>query len=289
MKVLLLINARSGLKNSKNHVVDVIDIFCKKGYEVSARVTQGENDAYNYLMDHQGQYDLVCVFGGDGTLNMVTNAMMRMEEKPLLGYFPSGTMNDFASNLDLGTDFTEIAEKICQENAVSFDVGKFNDTYFNYVAAFGAMCDVPFTTKRESKEVLGSLAYILEGISKVPDVKPHHITYTVDGETFTKDILFGLVYSGNRVAGMELTDKKTSTLDDGKFNVMIVEYVPSIFNAPDIFSTLIQHDRFFNLYSTDHISLDFEEDLVWTVDGEEARPGTHADITNCHNALNILV
>ena len=289
MKVLLLINAKSGMKNSKNHIVDVIDIFCKNGYDVSARVTQGGNDAYNYLMDHQDLYDLVCVFGGDGTLNMVSNAMMRMEKKPLLGYFPSGTMNDFASNFELGTDFKQIAERICRGNAAYFDVGKFNDTYFNYVAAFGTMCDVPFTTKRESKELLGNMAYILEGIGKLPEVKSHHITYKVNGRKYTKDILFGLIYSGNRVAGMELTDKKTSTVNDGKFNVMIVEYVPTIFNAPDVFSTLIQHDRFFHTYSTDHISLDFEEDLVWTVDGEEARPGTHADVSICHNALSILV
>ena len=83
---------------------------------------------------------------------------MRKEQKPLLGYFPSGTMNDFGSNFDLGNDLKTIAEKIVLKQEKPFDVGLFNDRYFNYVAAFGAMCDVPFTTDRNAKEVLGNIA-----------------------------------------------------------------------------------------------------------------------------------
>ena len=47
MKLLLLINARSGLKNSKADLIKVIDIFCAHGYDVSAYVTQKQNDATN--------------------------------------------------------------------------------------------------------------------------------------------------------------------------------------------------------------------------------------------------
>ena len=131
MKLLMLINAKSGLKNSKAHLIDVLDIFCREGYEVTGYVTQRKNDAYEYLMKNEVKYDVVCVFGGDGTMNEVTNALMRKEYKPLLGYFPSGTMNDFGSNFDLGNDFRQIAEKICKHNERSFDVGLFNDSYFN--------------------------------------------------------------------------------------------------------------------------------------------------------------
>ena len=144
--MLLMINARSGLKRSKAELLDVIDIFCREGYAVTAYVTQKHGDAYEYLMKNRVRYDVVCVFGGDGTMNEVTNAMMKKKHQPLLGYFPSGTMNDFGSNFDLGSNFKEIAEKICKGHIREFDVGNFNGRYFNYVAAFGAMCDVPFTT-----------------------------------------------------------------------------------------------------------------------------------------------
>ncbi|MCR4854771.1 MAG: YegS/Rv2252/BmrU family lipid kinase [Erysipelotrichaceae bacterium] len=288
MKLLMLINAKSGLKNSKANLLPVIDVFCKNGYAVSVYVTQKPNDAYDYLMKNRVRYDVVCVFGGDGTMNEVTNALMRKEYKPLLGYFPSGTMNDFGSNFDLGNDFKKIAERICEGHIRSFDVGKLNGRYFNYVAAFGAMCDVPFTTNREVKETLGNIAYILEGIGKLPEVRMHKVKYTIGSRTYKRDVLFGLIYSGNRVAGMELEDKKKSSIDNGLFNVLIVDYVPTIFNAPDLLSTILQQEKFIHRYHTDHISFEFEDDIIWTLDGEEAKVKDKAEITITKKALRLL-
>ncbi|MBR4421737.1 MAG: YegS/Rv2252/BmrU family lipid kinase, partial [Erysipelotrichaceae bacterium] len=234
------------------------------------------------------KYDIVCVFGGDGTMNEVTNALMQKDHKPLLGYFPSGTMNDFGSNFELGNDLKTIAERICLRNERPFDVGRFNDRYFNYVAAFGAMCDVPFTTDRETKERLGNIAYILEGISKLPDIKQIDIRYTVKGKTYKRKALFGLVYSGNRVAGMQLETKSRSSTDDGLFNVLIVDYVPTIFEAPDILTVLIQNKTHIHRFRTDDITFEFDEKVIWTLDGEEAHVDHKAEITIINKALKLL-
>lgn len=289
MKLLMLINAKSGLKNSKSNLLSVMDIFCRNGYDLSVYVTQKPNDAYEYLMKSRVKYDVICVFGGDGTMNEVSNALMKKEHKPLLGYFPSGTMNDFGSNFELGSDFKAIAERICEGNIREFDVGKFNDRYFNYVAAFGAMCDVPFTTNRDAKETLGNIAYILEGISKLPEIRQHKVKYSINGKEYRKNVLFGLIYSGNRVAGMELEDKKKSHIDDGLFNVLIIDYVPSFFDVPDLLSTILQQKKFIHRYHTDHITLEFEDDVVWTLDGEEAKvKNNKAEITITNKALRLL-
>ena len=288
MNVLLLINARSGHKNSKIQLLSVVDILCAHAYDVKVYVTQRQRDAYDYLLKNQGNFDIVCVFGGDGTMNEVTNALMHMEKKPKLGYFPSGTMNDFGSNFELGSDLAKITERICEGNERPFDVGQCNDIYFNYVAAFGAMCDVPFSTTRESKELLGNIAYIIEGISRLPEVTSHALTYTVDGKENQCDILFGLIYSGNRVAGMEIDDKDEATIDDGLFNVLLVEYVPTFFNAPDVFTILMQSDRFIHRFKTDQISLRFEDDLPMTLDGEKFEANGHCDIIMHEKALKLL-
>ncbi|MBR4462745.1 MAG: YegS/Rv2252/BmrU family lipid kinase [Erysipelotrichaceae bacterium] len=288
MKLLMLINARSGMKNSKAKLLDAIDVFCAHGYAVTVYVTQAPNDAYEYLKHNKVRYDIICVFGGDGTMNEVTNALMLKKEKPLLGYFPSGTMNDFGSNFDLGSDIKAIAERICKGDEIAFDVGCFNGRYFNYVAAFGAMCDVPFTTDRDAKERLGNIAYILEGIGKLPEVKPIDIRYSAKGKTYKRNVLFGLVYSGSRVAGMQLETKSRSNIDDGMFNVLIVEYVPTLFDAPDILTTLIQNKKYIHRFQTDHIVFEFDEHVIWTLDGEEARPGNKAEITIINKALKLL-
>lgn len=279
---------KSGIKNSKNNLLDAIDVFCKNGYDVTTYVTQKRNDAYEYLMNNTVKYDIVCIFGGDGTMNEVSNALMHKKNKPLLGYFPSGTMNDFSSNFNLDSDFRKLAEKICQKRVHEFDVGQFNDRYFNYVAAFGAMCDVPFTTDRNAKETLGNIAYIIEGINKLSNIKKVNVEYVVNNKTYHSDVLFGLIYSGNRVAGMQLADKKTARIDDGMFNVLIVDYVPTFFEAPDILSTLINQDKYIHTFRTDKISLKFKSKTVFTLDGEEAKVKDHVEIKIHKKALKLL-
>ena len=284
----MLVNKNSGQKNSKARLVDVVDMFCSKGYDVTAYVTQAKGDAKRYLIKSRTHYDLVCVFGGDGTMNEVSNALMKKKYKPMLAYFPSGTMNDFGSNFDLDADIVKTAERVCEKNIKYFDVGKINNQYFNYVAAFGAMCDVPYTTDRGTKEVLGNIAYILEGLSKVPDIKSHHVKYYINGKSYESDALFGLIYSGSRVAGMQLESKENAQVDDGYFNVLIVDYVPSLFGSPDLISTVLSSDKYIHRYHCKKIKLDFDDDVVWTIDGEDASHiKHHVDIEIINKALSL--
>ena len=89
---------------------------------------------------------------------------------------------------------------------------------------------------------------------------------------------------------MELEDKNKAKVDDGKFNVLMVDYIPSIFETSDLLSYLLQRNRLIHRYQTDHITLEFEDDdTVWTLDGEKA--GTtdrKAEITIINKALRLL-
>ena len=288
MKVLMIINLKSGMRNSKNSLLDAIEVFSNNGYEVVTYMTKGKNDAYDYLVNCKKKYDLICVAGGDGTLNEVTNALMRKKNKPLLGYFPSGTMNDFASNFNLDNNFKEIAQKICIGKIHEFDVGKLNNRYFNYVFAFGNMCDIPYTTDRGSKEALGSIAYFIEGVSKLSEIKRNHIKYTINNKTYESDILFGFIYSGNRVAGIQLESKSKARVDDGLFNVVIVDYVPSIIEVPDLLTTLINNKEHIHRFTTDKIILESQDDLICTLDGEEAKVKNKVEIKLINKALKLL-
>ena len=87
---------------------------------------------------------------------------------------------------------------------------------------------------------------------------------------------------------MELEDKKRSRIDDGMFNVLIVDYVPTVFNAPDLLSTILLQDKFIHRYRCKAITLEFEEDVVWTLDGEEAKVKDKAEIFITNKALRIL-
>ena len=287
MKLLMIINNNSGLKNSKAGLLDAIDVFCANGYSVTTYITQKQNDAYDYLMKNRIDYEVICVFGGDGTLNEVSNALMRKKNKTPIGYFPSGTMNDFGSNFNLGNDFRQIAERICLNHVSYFDVGKCNDRYFNYVAAFGAMCNVPYSTDRKAKEKFGTLAYIFEGVNNLDTIKPINAKVTIDNKTRNMKLLFGLIFSGGRVAGRQLVSKSRSKLDDGTFNILLVDYVDSLFDLPDLFQILTEPNKHLHKYKASELTIEFEGDVAWTLDGEEGEFDKLVNIKNFNKALSI--
>lgn len=287
-KLLMIINVHSGTKNSKNQVLDAIDVFCKNGYSVTTYIPQAVNDAYLYLSKNKVKYDIICAFGGDGTLNEVTNALMHYENKPMIGYFPSGTMNDFGSNFNLNVDFKTIAENICKDQYKEFDVGQFNNKYFNYVAAFGAMCDVPYTTNRQAKMTFGTLAYIFEGMSKLDTIKPTRVKVTINGKSKDMKVLFGLIFSGGRVAGQQLVSKNRSSIDDGEFNILLVDYVDTLFfDIPNVIETLAEHSKYIHRYKASEIKLEFEEEVAWTIDGEKAEANKIINIKNINKAMKL--
>lgn len=283
----MIINNQSGLTNSKTSILDAMEVFCKNGYTITTYLTQGPNDACNYIKKDRNKYEIVCVFGGDGTLHEVTNGLMSKKNKPMIGYFPTGTMNDFGSNFNLNISFKEIAENICNNDYQEFDVGDCNGEYFNYVAAFGALCDVPYTTSRSAKKTFGSLAYIFEGMTKLDTIKPIDVKYTIDGKTREKKILFGLVFSGGRVAGQQLVSKAKSKINDGEFNILMVEYVEGLFDIPNYLSILVEQNKYVHRYKASEINLEFKQDVNWDLDGEEAKLGNNVNIKNIHNALKI--
>lgn len=112
-KVLLLINPNSGKKNSKGQLLDVLNEFASHNYQMEVYVSQKQMDICHYIEARGEEFDVVAVFGGDGTLNEATNGLMKLEYKPIISYFPTGTMNDFGTNFGLTNDMLQCAKIAC--------------------------------------------------------------------------------------------------------------------------------------------------------------------------------
>lgn len=289
-KLLFVINPKSGRKGSKKNLIDALEVFSKNNYFVEVYITKGKLDAYHYIKENGAKYDVVAVCGGDGTANEATNALMEIEKDIPLGYFPMGTMNDFGSNFGLTNDFKETANKICEGKTEEFDVGLFENRYFNYVAGFGAFCDVSYTTDAESKQTLGNLAYIIEGISKLPNLRPYHTKLDIDGEKIEMDILFGLIINGNRVAGLELVEKNDQSYRDGLFDVLLIEHTPKPLELINYLGMLNPNEKtkYIHRYKGSKIIIETDEPLSWTLDGEGFETDGKVEISNYNKELKIF-
>lgn len=289
-KVLVLINPNSGKKNSKESVLDVLNVFSANNYQMEIYLSQKPMDVTRYIEENGERFDVVAVFGGDGTLNEATNGLMKLKHKPVISYFPTGTMNDFGTNFGLTNDMKQCANIACAGHVESFDVGKMNSRYFNYVAGFGAFCNVSYETKQELKKQIGNLAYIIKAIHEIPNLHPYHVKMNLDGKVFEKDLMFGLIINGNRVAGFEMVEQADNTFKDGLFDIILVEHTPNpleLYNYPLGVLHPELNMKYVERYQAKSIIIESQEKLAWTLDGEEGEETLVARVKNISQALQI--
>lgn len=289
-KVLVLINPNSGKKNSKESVLDVLNVFSANNYQMEIYLSQKPMDVTRYIEENGERFDVVAIFGGDGTLNEATNGLMKLKHKPVISYFPTGTMNDFGTNFGLTNDMKQCANIACVGHIESFDVGKMNSRYFNYVAGFGAFCNVSYETKQELKKQIGNLAYIIKAIHEIPNLHPYHVKMNLDGKVFEKNLMFGLIINGNRVAGFEMVEQADNTFKDGLFDIILVEHTPNpleLYNYPLGVLHPELNMKYVERYQAKSIIIESQEKLAWTLDGVEGEETLVARVENISQALQI--
>ena len=147
-----------------------MDIMVKAGWEVTVYTTQCQGDAVEKARLEAGEYDRIVCSGGDGTLDEVVTGMMKAKSRVPIGYIPAGSTNDFGNSLGIDKDMRKAAQIAASGRMFPCDIGRFNDDFFVYVAAFGLFTDVSYQTSQDMKNVLGHAAYILEGAKQLWDI-----------------------------------------------------------------------------------------------------------------------
>ena len=292
-RLLFIYNPHAGKELLKPKLSDIIDIFVKAGYEVVAYPTQSYRDAYRKVSEYDSdEYDLVVCSGGDGTIDEVVTGMMQREKRDPIGYIPTGTTNDFANSLHIPKGLLRAADNAVNGTLFPCDVGKFNDDIFVYIAAFGLFTDVSYQTKQEMKNVLGHLAYVLEGTKRLFNVPSYRIKVSYDGKTLEDEFIFGMVTNSRSVGGFRNMIGKQVVFDDGLFEVTLIKTPKNPLALQEIVaSLLIEQVDTKHMYSfkTGRITFESLEEIPWTLDGEFG--GAHDEVTieNLNRELKIMV
>lgn len=290
-KLLFVFNPHSGKAMIKNRLLDIIQSFVNEGYRVETYPTKGRADATRVINERGAEFDRIVVSGGDGTLNESISGLLNLDKKPCIGYIPTGTTNDFASNLKIPKDMRKAANIAVEGNPFDCDVGKFNDRNFLYVAAFGAFTDVAYETPQVNKNILGQLAYFFEGIKKLYNIKSYKLKLKVNGEEISGDYIFGMASNSNYVAGMKAGSKLHAALNDGLFEILLVKNPANIIEFQALISDLMMQNittERFTVLKTNKASFEFEDDVAWTLDGEYGGTVKTADISLEEKAVRFI-
>jgi len=293
-KLLFIYNPHSGRGMIRMSLSDIIEIMVRAGYEVGVYPTQKPKDAMEQTLAHGGEYDRIVVSGGDGTLDEVVTGVMKSGQDVPVGYIPAGSTNDFGASLGIPKDMTQAANIASWGIPRAFDVGRFGDDYFVYVAAFGIFTQTAYSTSQQLKNVLGHSAYILSAFKQLRDIPSYRMQVEYDGNVLYDEFIFGMVTNTLSVGGIKGIIPGDKKLDDGLFEVTLVKTPKNPMELNEIVGGLtgVLKDADTDMVSsfqTRSIVFTTAEEIPWTLDGEYGGSVSKVQIENLHRKMNIVV
>lgn len=291
-KLLFLVNPKAGKARIKNYLLEIIDILIKAGYQVTTHITQEKGDAMQQVMKQGENFDLLVCSGGDGTLDEVVTGMVKSGKSTPIGYIPAGSTNDFAGSLGLPKNMIKAANVIAEGNIFACDIGAFNRDIFVYVAAFGNFTDVSYDTGQEMKNMLGHMAYILEGMKRLAAIKSYPMRFAYGDEVIEGDFLFGMITNSVSVGGFKHLTGKNVALNDGELEVTLVRKPANPVELNRLIAALLERDmgnEFIYWFKTKKLLVESKEEVAWTLDGEFGGNHTRVVIEDYKETLQIMV
>lgn len=289
-KVLLFYNPYSGNGLFKSNLDLIIERFQANNFQVTpVRAAKGYplDKAFDEMQ--VSNYRLIIAAGGDGTINVCVNAMIKKGIDLPLAIFPAGTANDFAYYFDIPDRIEDMVDVAMGNHFTYADVGVCNDRYFINVAALGSLVDVSQKTDPNLKNTLGVLSYYMKGASEIVNLKPLPVTLTTPEKVYHEKMLFMVVMNGKSAGGFKHISPDAE-INDGKLNVYLFKNMPLIELGPLFFDVLQgrhAQSRKVLTFTTDDLLIESPEDISTDVDGEHGEK-LPLQFRVLHNKLKIM-
>ena len=290
-KILAIVNPRSGMADIGRYIDRIEDNLRAQGYEVDTKYTTREHNATKILEEYNKEYDIILACGGDGTLNETVEGLYEKNKDVKICFIPSGTTNDFAKSLNISFNRLHISKNIKDYEEKIIDTGFFNDRVFNYVSSFGVFSKTSYSTSVNLKNKIGRLAYIINGIKEIFNIKKYNLKIKVGEEEIQDEFVYGSISNSFYIGGFRLFKKKDVAMDDGKFEVVLVKTPKNFFEVVKITFKMIignLNDNNILFYQTPTIEIESDNELYWSIDGECGGDIRKVKITNKEKNVKYL-
>ena len=263
----LLFNPHSGKGASRA----LAEEYAKKLGENAKTVDMTEIKSYKEFFEGTVQGDEIVIFGGDGTLNRFVNDSCDAEIKIPIKYFPAGTGNDFAADIDKKDTDEPFAVDGYIKGLPTVEVNGEKYRFINGVGygIDGYCCEVGDKLRAEKKKV-DYTAIAIKGL--LFNFKPVNAKVVVDGveREYKKVWIAPTMYGRHYGGGMMPTPEQKR--DDGKLSLMLFHgsgklktlmIFPSIFKGEHIKNT-----KYIEVIKGQDIRVSFDRPTALQIDGE---------------------
>lgn len=291
MNITVIVNPHAGRGQAVREWEEVRRLLEGRGHTVRLWETETPDQAQAAVRAAaQAGGPLVCA-GGDGTLSATVGHVLDLGARLDLGYLPAGTTNDFARFLNIPRDPVKAAQFLLDAAPRPLDAGAFGDSHFIYVASFGAFTKSSYATDPALKQALGHLAYVLESLRELPELKPVRLrAETAEGRVFEGEYLFGAVSDSTSIGGVFKPDPALVDPADGLFELTLLKNPRNLGEFRQALGAMLGgrlDSPWIEFTQTAGAAFSFEEPVPWTLDGEYAPGGERAEIAVLPQAVRL--
>jgi len=211
----------NGKRENDPRLLSALDELKALGIELNIFFTKKDIPLKDAFKDHPKR---VVAGGGDGTINMVLNEILKLSNRPQLAILPLGTANDFASSAQIPFDIKLAILLALNGDSSKVDIVKVNEKFFLNVATGGFGAIITTQTPPILKNLLGGTAYALTGVLKLFSFTPIegkmiiNDHFEVEGKTFATAVCNG------KQAGGGVILSPTAYIDDGILDVVLFTF-----------------------------------------------------------------
>lgn len=226
-RIKLLHNPRAGNGKFLTYLDHTCEILTNGGYSVDVYEVIDIKDFTTFLsMESCRDISAVVIAGGDGSVNLVVNAMLRAGLDIPLGILPAGTANDFATHLGMPLDLRAAAEVLCQMQIRPIDIAQVNGHYFINVCGGGVFTDISYRIDRKKKRLLGKAAYYIQGLIDLPKLRGMKLRILAPDVhlDLIDDFYIFLVCNGSNIGGFPNLASGAKA-DDGLFDFIALRVI----------------------------------------------------------------
>jgi YegS/Rv2252/BmrU family lipid kinase len=221
-KVKLIYNPAAGDRSFNSYLDKFLEKFQAAGFKVDIYRSMEPGDFGIGLENIDESFEAVIVAGGDGSASEMVDLMQKNKIDLPLGIIPAGTANDFASFLGMTQNIENSVKRILDWKVKEIDVGRVNGRYFLNVCVGGIISQIAHGTETEMKNRLGKVAYYLQGLKELPNIRSMQLEIETSQKKIEGDFLGFFVFNSKDAGGFKNVAKLAS-IDDGLFDLLAVK------------------------------------------------------------------
>ena len=216
-KALVFYNPKAGIISKIKRKKNVVQALQNIGY--MAYVLQVQDYFFKKVQPPKVDFDIVVAAGGDGTIRLAADYILKNNLDLPLAVIPLGSGNLVAETMGIPLKFEKAVKNISKGRIEKIDIGLLNNKdYFVLSFSMGHMAESVTRTTIKEKRRLGMWAYFKTFAFRRIRLWPYD--FEVDGKHF--DIHGNNLFIFNAISLLGFRPKKKLDFQDGVFDLFVI-------------------------------------------------------------------